>query len=210
MAEERKNWVYWVCATSCYLWGRVWLRMSVKGVKNIPATGGCVLAMNHASYLDPPLAGAAVFHRVVHIMARDSLFRTRFSSWLLHRLAAVPLDRDRGDVAALKRGLALLKNGGVLGIFPEGTRSHDGELAEPKSGIGFMVAKAGVPVVPCYIDGTFRAFPRGARFVKPAKVRLIYGEPIQPEEIAALGKGREAYQRAGELVMARIAALRPE
>jgi len=187
---------------------RVWLRMSRTGMENIPETGGCIIVANHSSFLDPPAVGCSANKRIVHFMARDTLFKPGFRNWFFTQVQCVPLDRERGDISALRRGLGVLKQGQVLGLFPEGTRSPDGTLQEPKAGIGFLIAKGNVPVVPAYVSGTFRAYPRGARFVRPTKVRVVFGEPILPEELASFGRGRDAYMAVAGLVMERIADLR--
>lgn len=189
---------------------RLWLRLESHGAKHVPAEGGCLLASNHASYLDPPIIGCGLPHRIVRFMARDTLFRSRLARWFMNRVECVPIDRTRGDVAALRKGIQVLRSGGVLAVFPEGTRTRDGRLQPPKGGMGFLIAKAGVPVVPVYIDGSFRACPKGSIWVKPVKVRVYYGPPIQPAELLKYGTTKDAYQAIAELVMSRIAALNPE
>lgn len=201
--------LYGFCRGLLYAYLRVFHRMEVCGREHVPATGGCILASNHASFIDPPVVGCAARKRFVRFMARDTLFRKGFSKWLLLNIAAVPLSREKGDVGALKRAIQVLKDGDCLGLFPEGTRSRDGNLQEAKGGIGFLMAKAGVPVVPVYVDGTFAAYPRGAAFIRPAKIRVFIGPPIAAHELAAFGSDRESYSRIGQLVMDRIAALRP-
>ena len=191
------------------IWLKLWLRLESQGSENVPSIGGCILASNHASYLDPAIVACGLKHRVVRFMARDTLFDGRIKGWFFRGIRAVPLDRTRGDVAALRKGIELLKAGEVLGLFPEGTRSHDGRLQEAKGGIGFMIAKAGVPIVPIYVQGTYVVFPRGAKRVKRGKVRVCYGKPISFDEIARMGQGKEVYRAVGELVMSRIAALCP-
>ncbi len=186
----------------------VWNRFTVKGQHFIPSKGGCILAANHVSFLDPPALGSAAKPRDVCFMARDSLFKPGFAEWFFHAVGTVPISRERGDVAALKRGLQLLRDGFCVGLFPEGTRSPDGTLQPAKGGIGFLISKAGVPVVPAYISGTYTAYPKGARFIKPHHVQVVFGEPITPKEIEGLGEGREAYEKAASLVMQRIALLR--
>ena len=119
------------------------------------------------------------------------------------------MDRTKGDVGALRKGIGLLKEGKVLGLFPEGTRSPTGEIQPAKGGIGFLIMKAGVPVVPAYVDGSFKAFPKGANRIHRAQVSIYYGTPISTSEFAALGTDRDSYGRIGELVMNRIAALKP-
>ena len=188
----------------------VWNRFTARGAENVPVTGGCIIVSNHASFLDPPILGAGIRHRQVRFMARDTLFQGRFMRRLMPNLGVIPLDRTRGDISALRKAIQLLKSGAVVGLFPEGTRSPDGNLQAPKGGIGFLIAKAGVPVVPAYIAGSFRAYPRGARFIHPAKVSIIYGTPIPPAELAALAAEENGYEKIAQLVMTHIAALRPQ
>lgn len=193
---------------STALWLKGWLKLESHGSENVPVSGGCVLASNHASYLDPPIVACGLKHRVVRFMARDTLFAGRFRNWFFHGIRCVPLDRTRGDVAALRKGIQILKEGEALGLFPEGTRSLDGQLKPAKGGIGFLVAKAGVPVVPIYVGGSFDAFPKGAKRVRRGKVFVYYGQPIAIEEIARLGDGKDSYQAIGDLIMSKIALLR--
>lgn len=165
------------------------------------------MAGNHTSVLDPPLMGCAVSHRVVHYVAKVELFRPPFG-WLLRALGAVPVERGRGDIVAIRTALGLLKQGQVLGIFPEGTRSPDGRLQAPKRGIGFLVAKAAVPVVPTYIEGTFEAWPKGRRWPRfGTPVCVQYGAPIHPDEIMIEATQQDGYESVARLVMTRIAAL---
>jgi 1-acyl-sn-glycerol-3-phosphate acyltransferase len=184
---------------------RTVLRLESHGAENVPASGGCILASNHASFLDPTVIGVCA-PRFLRFLARSTLFRFRWSAWWLNGVGAVPLDRDRGDVAALRTSVRVAKKGSALMLFPEGTRSLDGELQAAKPGVGFLVAKAGVPVVPVYVAGSFDAYPKGARWIRPRKVHVYYGPPITPEEIAAFGSGKEAYRKTADFIMARIAA----
>ena len=187
----------------------LWNRFTARGAENVPPLGGCIICANHASFLDPPMVGAGVRHRQVRFMARDTLFEGPLMSRLMPRLGVIPLDRTRGDVSALRKAIQTLKSGAVVGLFPEGTRSPDGQLQEPKGGIGFLIAKAGVPVVPAYISGTYRAYPKGAHFIRPGKVFITYGPPIPPAEFAALAEQDDGYTKIAQLVMTRIAALKP-
>jgi 1-acyl-sn-glycerol-3-phosphate acyltransferase len=190
---------------------RIWERFESQGSQNVPATGGCIIATNHVSFLDPPAVCCGLQHRYVRFMARDTLFTsTRIGGWFFHSVQCIPIDRTRGDVSALRRSIQVLRQGDVLAVFPEGTRSADGELKAAKGGVGFLIAKAGVPVVPAYVDGSFKAFPKGARFIKPGRVRIFYGPPIPVAEFAKLGQSRDAYEKIGQMLMAGIAALKPK
>ena len=185
---------------------KVFFRIEAVGRAHVPTRGGCLLASNHASYLDPPLIAVAA-GRQLRFLARDTLYRNKFFAWLIFRLGAIPMDRTRGDVAALRSALKITGAGQALVLFPEGTRTLDGNLQEAKPGIGFLVAKAKVPVVPVYVDGSYRAYPKGAKRMQRTKIRVRFGAPITPEELAALGKGKAAYLEMAGLTMARIAAL---
>jgi len=201
--------IYWLARFTVLVGLKVWNRFKRIGNENVPTRGGCIIAANHASFLDPPAVSSGVTSRVVRFMARDTLFAGRFKNWLFHGMQCIPIDRTKGDVSALRKAVALLKEGHCLAFFPEGTRSVTGELQPAKGGLGFLVAKAGVPVVPAYVEGTFQAYPKGAKRIKPVPVRICFGKPIEPSEIQQLGDGREAYEKISQLVMSRIAALRP-
>ena len=95
-------------------------------------------------------------------------------------------------------------------MFPEGTRTEDGELQEAKDGIGFIIEKSGCLVVPAYISGTFKAYPKGAKFIRPTRLAIVYGTPITQEDFQALGSGRDAYEQHAALIMERIADLKKE
>lgn len=187
---------------------RLWNRYQAIGGEHVPAQGGIIIASNHASFLDPPIIGCGMMHRYVHFLTRDSLFQNRLGRWWATNVGVVFIDRTRGDLAAFKAALAVLNSGGVLCLFPEGTRTLNGELQSPKAGIGFLIVKASVPVVPAYIEGSFAAFSKGAKWLKPHRITVRYGQPILPGEFQGLGAGKAAYQNTAALVMKRIAALR--
>ena len=210
---EKKPFIYRFSRFWLWLWLIVWHRFQAFGSGYMPAQGGVIIASNHASFLDPPLVGCGVMHRYVRFLARDSLFENRVGAWWARNVGVVCIDRTRGDIAAFKAALAVLKAGGALCLFPEGTRTLDGNLQLPKAGIGFLIMKAQVPVVPVYVQGSFAAFSKGARWIKPAKIKVYYGAPITPAEFAQLGAGKERkeiFNKAAELVMARIEELNPD
>lgn len=184
-------------------------QIQVYGVQNVPKTGGVIIASNHASYLDPPAIGASSRRmRMTHFMARASLFRNPLMGAWLHRCGVIPLDRDKGDVKAMKTSISLLKDGACVALFPEGTRSPDGALQEPKPGVGFLVAKGQAPVVPVYVHGSYDAWSKHADGLKRRPISVVFGQLITQEEIQGLGKGRAAYPLIGELIMKRIAELK--
>lgn len=206
---SHSNWFYWTAQKAVQGWLRLWLRFKIHGAENVPARGGCILASNHASFLDPPMVACGIDHRIVQFMTRDTLYSSWIRRWFMNRIECIPIDRTKGDVAALRKGIRTLKEGHVVVLFPEGTRSLTGELQPAKGGIAFLVAKAGVPVVPVYVEGSHRALPKGGKWIKPVRTAVYFGRPIPPEEIKAVGDDREAYEKIGQLIMSHIAALNP-
>lgn len=199
--------LYWLSRGFVYLCLLLKYRMRVTGREHVPASGGAVIAANHCSYLDPPVMAGCNNRRIVHFMARDTLFSNPIARWFFPRVAVIPLDRTRGDLGALKKAIATLKEGKVIGLFPEGTRSPDGQMHPAKGGIGFLIAKGEVPVVPLYISGTYEAFPKGAKKMRPSRVVARLGKPITPEEIRAAMPTKGDYGAVGELIMRRIREL---
>jgi len=193
---------FWTCL-------RLINRIQFYGLQNVPKTGGVIIASNHSSYLDPPAVGACTYRtRMTHFMARDTLFKKGFMNWFLHKVGVIPLDRDKGDVKAMRMSIQLLKNGASVALFPEGTRSETGELQPAKPGIGFLVAKGQAPVVPVYVHGAYEAWSKHSGGLKSKPVTVVFGKLITSEEIQRLGKGREAYPLIGELIMQRITELK--
>lgn len=195
----------------CYF--RLWHRGRIIGADLTPPTGGCILAGNHMSFLDPPFFGSAC-PRSACYMARDTLFRHPLANWILKSWNCVPMNRERGDIGALRTVLRLLEEGKPVLMFPEGTRSDDGQLKEGRAGIGMIAAKARVPIVPMRIFGTNHALPRGTSLPRPAKVIIRYGEPFVyplPENVDKLrGDDLKAlYLDISREIMRRIGELQP-
>ena len=141
-------------------------------------------------------------------MARETLFRHPLMGAFLRKVGVIPLDRERGDLKAMKTAIHLLQDGAAVALFPEGTRSPDGNLQPPKPGVGFLVAKGNSPVVPVYVHGSYEAWSKHSGGLKRKPVSVIFGRLITQEEIRSLGSGREAYGLIGELIMSRIAELK--
>jgi len=188
----------------CY---EAWFRGEVVGTDNIPASGPFLIASNHTSHLDPPLVGAQIA-RQMRFFARKTLWSNPVASWWLDKVETIPVDRDSGDVGAIRRVLQALQEDRAIVLFPEGTRSPDGQLQKPKAGVGLLACKTGVPVVPCRIYGSFAAFGKGAkipRFGTP--ITIVFGPPIFAAEYDDPRAGKERYQVASQRMFERIAAL---
>lgn len=180
--------------------------------ERVPLSGPVILAANHASVLDPPMIGSG-FNRIVNYLARKTLMEIPVFGALLRRLNVVPVDRDGSGGAGLKAILDRLLNGGIILLFPEGTRTADGNLQTAKSGVGLTVIKSTAPVVPVRVRGTFEAFGRHMKIPMPHRVSVVYGEPMDfkalREESKTCSKPRlkEIYQQAADEIMAAIATL---
>ena len=134
----------------------IYFRWRVFNAERVPQTGPVVLAANHASFIDPPLIGTGL-SREINYLARESLFRFPGIGALLRALHAVPVDRDGGGARGLKNIIERLHAGGGIVLFPEGTRTKDGNLQPAHSGVGLIVLKSEAPVVPVRVFGTFEA-----------------------------------------------------
>ena len=190
---------------------RIFFKMHIVGKENIP-DAPFIVAANHASLLDPPLVGIACKWRTVNFMVKQELrdFPVIGTLWT-QNVACIPVRRGDNSIKGLREAIRRIKNGSIVGIFPEGTRSVDGSLQEAKTGTGFLIALAKVPVLPIYSFGTAEALPRGQKAKIGSKVGAIVGKPISLEELGTRGKtSKEDYEKIGNLVMERIAALKPE
>ena len=167
--------------------------------------GGVLLCSNHVSYLDPPLAGI-VYKEAVHYLARKSLLSNPVSRWLFPRLHVVPIDQDRPGFAGLKTIIKCLTDGHRVLIFPEGSRSPDGNLQPGEPGTGLVVATARVPVVPIRLFGAHEALPFGSAKLRRNTVTAVVGEPLRFDR-EELPHGKDAYQQISDRIMSAIAAL---
>jgi len=180
-------------------------RLKIHGRENLIEEGPAILASNHASYLDPPLVGVAC-RKEIFYLARKSLFEKPVLGPVLTRVNCIPIDRDRGDVAAVRAILRLLKEGKRTLLFPEGTRSRDGKLQPARGGLGLIIAKSLAPVVPVRIFGSYAALPRsgGIHF---SQVTMVVGKPLIFTKADLGTDERLAYQVLSDRVMETIAAL---
>jgi len=161
----------------------------VYGREHVPRTGGVLLVSNHQSFLDPMLVGLGV-ERQLRFLARESLFRTWPFGWLIRTVGAVPLRREGVGVSGIRASLGILAAGEALLVFPEGTRTRDGQVGRLQRGLGLLAAKANVPVVPVAVHGAFEAWPRTQKLFRLRPIRVGFGPAVEPEQIAAM-KPRE-------------------
>lgn len=193
------SWViYFLAVKVCY-------RRNVFGRENIPAKGSFIFVSNHESYLDPVLLGTSVSClKWFNYVAKKDLFDKPLKAWYFRQIHALPLDRDDPDLSSIKMVLRLLKSGRPIILFPEGTRSRGRGLRPAKPGVGFIVAKAKVPVVPAYIEGSYEAMPDFLSTIKKgSRVNIFIGKPLYFN-----GDDRSAYQKISDQIMQKIAELK--
>ncbi len=205
---ERMKFFYWICySISAFLTKGLWkMRVFHKEKSHVP--GGCIIASNHVSFLDPPVVGTA-FDEAVYYVARESLFSTKFSGWLLPQCNAIPLNQENADLKTL-RGIinSVRKEGKKVLLFPEGTRSADGNFLPAQRGVGMLVSKMRCPVIPVRVFGSREIYPRGAKFPKlRGKLYVVFGDPIFFTEEELDAKGKQAYQAIADRILDRIKAL---
>lgn len=196
-----------------YLWlisnllARIFFHFQVKGRGNLNKPKGALFAVNHSSYLDPILAGVAA-RKPIYYLARKTLFRNKFFGWLLRSINVIPFNRDTPDTIALKNVINLLRRGKIVLVFPEGTRTLDGNLQKAHAGIGFIALKAGVPIVPAYIKGSYKILPKHAKFIKLRKAWINIGEPIYLDKWQKKPHLEKSdYEEVADIVMQGISAL---
>lgn len=169
-------------------------------------SGPVILAMNHQSYFDPPLAGNAA-DRAIFFLARKTLLDQWFFGWLLPKLNVIPVDQEGSDRSALKALIRILRANEATLVFPEGSRTLDGALQPAQPGLGLVIAKTLAPVVPMRIFGAYEAWPRGSSKIRRHPITIVVGEPIRFTEADVAGGGKDLYQRLSQRVMDAIAAL---
>jgi len=162
-------------------------RYEVKGRHNIPKSGPVILAVNHASYLDPVMVAMAIGPRPINFMAKAELLKIPVFGVLLKALNTFPVKRGLADKGAIAHSLKLLSNGEVLLIFPEGTRirSNNGQLGKPYPGVTAIALKTGSPIVPIGLVGMGKVLPDGKKLPRFPKLKVRIGEAMHVEKASA-------------------------
>jgi len=200
---------YWIGYHLSRLIGRLCFRLRIIHRERMIQTGPVILAMNHQSYLDPPLAGITC-DRPIYFLARGTLAEVPLLGWLLPKLNVIPVNQEGIDRSALKTLIRVLKSGNATLVFPEGSRTLDGNLQTAQPGLGLVIAKTLAPVVPMRIFGAHQALPRGGGGLHFVPITIVVGEPIffTPVELESPAKNR--YEQISQRVMDAIAALRTD
>lgn len=174
--------IYRIARYTCQTFLAYYCRGRVFDLQNVPLDGAVMLACNHQSFLDPPMA-TCVLPRECHYLARDTLFRNPLFGRLISAMNAFPVKRGEADIGAVKETLRRLKAGNVVTVFPEGTRTIDGTIGPINPNSISIARKANATIVPTLVDGAFEAYPRTAKLPHFGRIYISYGKPITPEQI---------------------------
>lgn len=188
-----KNFIYQSIRLILLAVFKIFFGIKVRGKENLPAEGGVVLMSNHISAYDPPLL-AAIFSRPVRFMAKKELFKNPIMRFVLYLADAFPVDRSKNDITAVKNALSVIRNGEVLGIFPEGTRRPEGKLGTPKSGSVMLAIKSGAPIVPIGIKNV----------KKDGVITVNIGEPFTMEKFSKKRLSKEERKKASKFIKDKI------
>lgn len=172
MKEFFKRIIKWIVRGAIYIWFKIYYKVDIIGLENIPKEGSVIFCGNHRSYLDPPLM-VATAKRDLKFLAKEELYKNKFLAFLGWVFEAIPVKRDDKDVSAIKTSLKILKNGDCIALFPEGTRNGLEKGEKVKDGVSFFAVRSGAKVVPCGIKG-------GTKECK--KVTITYGKPLDYSE----------------------------
>ncbi len=195
--------LYWIVRLPVQAIFWVFFGFRAFGLRNVPTRGGAVLASNHQSFLDPMALGAGLFRRVGFV-ARTTLFKNPLFGALISSVGTMGIDRGGADVGTIRKIGKILKAGRLLVIFPEGTRTRDGEVARCKAGVAVTARAGGVPIIPVAIHGSYEAWPRHRKLFHLFRpVRVMFGEPVRYER----GMGKKAIE---EDLRGRIAGMLQE
>lgn len=163
-----KSVVRWIVRGAIYIWCKLYYRADIKGLENVPKEGALIFCGNHKSYLDPALM-VATAKRNLRFLGKKELFENKFLSFLGWAFDVISVNRNEKDLVAVKTSLKVLKQGGCIALFPEGTRNGLAKGEKTKDGVAFFAVRSGAKVVPCGIKGG----EKGNR-----KVTITYGKPL--------------------------------
>src|SRR4051812_41945165 len=169
-------------------------------------SGPVIVAMNHQSFLDPPLAGNAC-DRPIYFLAKKSLMKLPVLGPVLPKLNVIPVDLEGSDRSALKALIRILRNGDCALVFPEGSRTRDGSLQLAQPGLGLVIAKTRAPVVPMRIFGAHDVWPIDGKLRFAGRITIVVGEPIHFSDVDLAGHGKDLYGRLSQRVMDAIATI---
>ncbi len=204
------NFWYWAGHTLAKIVSKVWCSFRVQHAERLEGLPeGLLIVSNHVSFLDPPFIGGA-FREPLYYFARKTLFDHPVSNFLFTRVNAIPVNQDKPELSSLKLVIELLRQGKKVLIFPEGERSYDGVIKEKgEPGVGMILTKSRVPILPVRLYGPERALPRGSNKLRRHPVTLVVGERFTVDDLiedSSLSP-KDRYQAIADRVMDSIRAL---
>ncbi|GAA2226261.1 lysophospholipid acyltransferase family protein [Streptomyces nogalater] len=192
---------------------RLVFRPRIEGLEQVPASGPAIIAGNHLSFSDHFLM-PAVLKRRITFLAKAEYFtgpglKGRLTAFFFRGAGQIPVDRSGKEAGrtAIREGLGVLRRGELLGIYPEGTRSHDGRLYKGKVGVAVMALTAGVPVVPCAMIGTFEAQPPGRVVPRIRPVTIRFGQPLDFSRYAGMEREKAVLRAVTDEIVYAILTL---
>ena len=200
------NFYYWVGYNLSRLAGRLLFRLRVIHPERIIQSGPVILAMNHQSYLDPPLAGSTC-NRAIYFLARRNLLNVPLLGPVLPKLNVIPVNQEGVDRTAIKTVIRVLQAGNAVLVFPEGSRTMDGNLQSAEPGLGLIISKTLAPVVPMRIFGAREALPRGGGGLRFVPITIVIGQPIFFSAGDLQSSGTNLYAALSNRVMKAISDL---
>jgi 1-acyl-sn-glycerol-3-phosphate acyltransferase len=197
---------YWFVKGVFYPFVTLYLGLTRDGLEHLPERGQAIVVSNHVSYMDAILLGSAS-PRPIHFIVLQWMYDLIAIRWFYWGMGTIPV-RAGSDARGIRRALRTLASGGVVGVFPEGTRSADGRVREAQPGAALLAALSGAPVVPAFIDGARDSMPVGTRFPRPARIHVRFGPPLRfPADRGA--RDRDALLDFAQRMEAEIRALEP-
>ncbi len=168
---------YNICRFLAFVILKIVFRLKIRGRENIPKQGAVIIASNHVSNLDPVVLGAVCLRKLA-FMAKEELFKG-FLGYLLPRLNVFSVRRNTADLSAVKKSLDVLRNGGALLIFPQGSRRPDLKKEDFQKGVGFLAKQTRAEVIPVFVRGTNEAMPIGSKKIKAVPLSAYFGRPLR-------------------------------
>lgn len=184
-AWHHRNLCWRVIHVLFFLFCRSWIRLRATGQENIDNTRGGLFLINHQSFLDPLLV-AVLLSRPVSYLARDSLFKVPLVGWILKSTYVIPISREAARGGSIRVAMERLDSGFLVGIFPEGTRSLTDEVRSFRPGFLALARRSRQPIYPVGIAGANRAMPKGAWWIRPVRIEVVYGAPLDAHELSRL------------------------
>ena len=197
---------YWLGYHFFKLCARSLFNYRVIGKENLDVPGGAIIVSNHVSFLDPPFVGIALDYEIRYL-ARKSLFDHPIAGAIFRSWSAIPVDQERPDMASMKTVIRCLKAGDKVLLFPEGNRAADGKLQDGEPGVGLILTKTNVPVIPVRLFGTYEAMPRDAKYPQPAEITLVVGKAWHYDASRYSETGKALYHKISSELIAEIASL---